>query len=556
MTEPTEPTAVRLARGVVAALLRAGIGEVVLAPGSRNAPLAFAVWDAARAGRLRLHTRVDERTAGFLALGLTRVGARAAVICTSGTAVANLHPAVLEASHSAVPLVVVSADRPASLRGTGASQTTDQVRMFGDAAAFVDLAEEAELAALDALLAPGAGSPGPLQLNVQLSGTLVPVEPWPAADIPVATVPDGPRIAGSRAADVYRARLAEGSAHALPAGPRTVVVAGDDAGPPARILAEAAGWPLLAEPSSGARTGPNALRCYRLLLDTDLGAQVERVVVVGHPTLSRPITRLVERPDVEVVSVRHAGRWARRPFPVAAEHDAVAAPDASSFADAAWLAAWQEADRAAARRVDALVAAEGEPTPYEVAGAVARALPAGGLLVVGASSPIRDLDLMGAVPPAGQRRLVLANRGLAGIDGTVSTAIGAALGRPHSTRAIALVGDVTFLHDHGGLVLGPREEQPDLTIVVVNDDGGSIFAMLEQGDPTYADAFDTLFGTPHGVDLASLCAATRTPHWRVESVAELEHALASPAGGLEVVEVRVRRDNRRALDTALRGLGA
>ncbi|WP_447646887.1 thiamine pyrophosphate-dependent enzyme [Nocardioides zeae] len=151
---------------------------------------------------------------------------------------------------------------------------------------------------------------------------------------------------------------------------------------------------------------------------------------------------------------------------------------------------------------------------------------------------------------------MLANRGLAGIDGTLSTAIGAALGRPHSSRALALVGDVTFLHDHGGLVLGPREERPDLTIVVVNDDGGSIFAMLEQGDPTYADAFDTLFGTPHGVDLASLCAATRTPHWRVESVAELEHALGSPAGGVEVVEVRVRRDNRRALDTALRGLGA
>lgn len=552
----TEPTAVRLARGVVAALLRAGITEVVLAPGSRNAPLAFAAWDAARAGRLRLHTRIDERTAGFLALGLTRVGARAAVVCTSGTAVANLHPAVLEAAHSGVPLVVVSADRPASLRGTGASQTTDQVRMFGDAAAFVDLAAEAELAALDALLAPAAGSPGPLQLNVQLSGTLVAVAPWPTSEIPVAGVPDGPRIAGSRAADVYRTRLAEGSAHVLPAGPRTVVVAGDDAGPPARILAEAAGWPLLAEPSSGARTGPNALRCYRLLLDTELGAQVERVVVVGHPTLSRPITRLVERADVEVVAVRHAGRWAARPFPVAVEHDAVAAPDAPGPRDQAWLAAWQEADRAAARRVDALVAAEGEPTPYDVAGAVARALPAGGLLVVGASSPIRDLDLMGRVPPAGQRRLVLANRGLAGIDGTLSTAIGAALGRPHSSRALALVGDVTFLHDQGGLVLGPREDRPDLTIVVVNDDGGSIFTMLEQGDPTYADAFDTLFGTPHGVDLASLCAATRTPHWRVESVAELEHALASPAGGVEVVEVRVRRDNRRALDTALRGLGA
>jgi 2-succinyl-5-enolpyruvyl-6-hydroxy-3-cyclohexene-1-carboxylate synthase len=154
----------------------------------------------------------------------------------------------------------------------------------------------------------------------------------------------------------------------------------------------------------------------------------------------------------------------------------------------------------------------------------------------------------------GDRRKVIANRGLSGIDGVVSTAIGAALGRAHGTRNLALMGDVTFLHDAAGLVLGPHEPRPDLTIVVVNDDGGSIFAMLEQGDAAYADRFDTLFGTPHGVDLASLCAATRTPHWKVESVAELEHALASPNGGIEVVEVAVRRDNRRDLDARIRGL--
>ncbi|MFW6773738.1 2-succinyl-5-enolpyruvyl-6-hydroxy-3-cyclohexene-1-carboxylic-acid synthase [Nocardioides sp. CPCC 205120] len=562
-TEPaTEPAAVLLARAVVGALVRAGVREVVLSPGSRNAPLAFAAYDAAAAGALRLHTRVDERTAGFLALGLTRGGSRAAVVCTSGTAVANLHPAVLEATHSAVPLVVVTADRPASLRGTGASQTTDQVRIFGDAAAFHDLAAPGEV---DTDLLAVAG---PVQLNVQLSGVLVPTAPWPAAAVPSPL----PREVGrSRLGAAYRRAVEDGSAHVLPAGPRTVVVAGDDAGPPARILAEAAGWPLLAEPSSGARTGPNALRAYRLLLDGPLGARVERVVVAGHPTLSRPVTRLLERADVEVVSWRHAGRWTRRPFPVAAEHDALAAPrsddgsangsgdgtgDGDGGPDLAWLREWQDADRAVSRRLDAAVAAEPELTPYEVAAAVARALPAGGLLVVGASSPIRDLDVMAAPPPAGERRLVLANRGLAGIDGTVSTAIGAALGREGSSRALALLGDVTFLHDAGGLVLGPREERPDLTLVVVNDDGGSIFTMLEQGDERHGDAFDTLFGTPHGTDLAALCAATRTPHWRVESLPELEHALASPAGGVEVVEVRVRRDNRRALDLRLRGLAA
>ena len=179
-----------------------------------------------------------------------------------------------------------------------------------------------------------------------------------------------------------------------------------------------------------------------------------------------------------------------------------------------------------------------------MAGAVSRALPAGGLLFVGASNPVRDLDLMVARYEVGGRRKVIANRGLAGIDGTISSAIGAALGRPRSTRALALMGDVTFLHDTTGLFLGPREERPDLTIVVVNDDGGSIFATLEQGAPEHADRFDTLFGTPHGVDVASLCAAARVPHLRVTGLPELEQALAMPNGGIEVVEARVRRDNR------------
>ena len=214
------------------------------------------------------------------------------------------------------------------------------------------------------------------------------------------------------------------------------------------------------------------------------------------------------------------------------------------------------ADRAVGRQLDELLRSEADLTPYEVAGAVSRALPPGGLLWVGASSPIRDLDLMVARYEVGGRRKVIASRGLAGIDGTVSTAIGAALGRPHSTRAMALMGDVTFLHDMTGLVLGPREARPDLTVVVVNDDGGSIFTMLEQGAPEFADRYDALFGTPHGVDIASLCAATRTPHLRVDEPAQLEQALASPNGGIEVVEVVVRRDNRRELDSRIRALTA
>jgi 2-succinyl-5-enolpyruvyl-6-hydroxy-3-cyclohexene-1-carboxylate synthase len=185
---------------------------------------------------------------------------------------------------------------------------------------------------------------------------------------------------------------------------------------------------------------------------------------------------------------------------------------------------------------------------------VSAAVPAGGLLFVGASNPVRDLDLMVARYDVGDRRLVVGNRGLAGIDGSVSSAVGAALGRPHSTRSLALLGDVTFLHDANGLVIGPDEPRPDLTVVVVNDDGGSIFASLEQGATAHAGSYERLFGTPHGVDLAALCAATGTPHRRVDTLAELRHALAGPAGGIEVVEAVVRRDDRRELDAAVRAL--
>lgn len=536
-----------LARSVVAALVEAGVTEVVLAPGSRNAPLSFAVYDADAAGLVRLHTRVDERSAGFLALGLTRVGARAAVVCTSGTAVANLHPAVLEAAHSGLPLVVATADRPARLRGTGANQTTDQVGIFGPLVPTLDLTGDASFGSESPVVAALADGRGPAHLNVQLDDPLVPPVEGAGWDL-------RPRLRTPAIGDKRQAGAA-GSPRLVPngisSGPATVVVAGDDAGPPARVLAQDGGWPLLAEPSSGSRTGENALRCYRLILDGPLGQRIERVVVLGHPTLSRPVSRLLARDDVDVWSRPPAGVWAERPFRVDTTFDRL---EVDPPTDTAWLEEWRAADREVSFRLDRLLAAEEGITPHEVAGAVGRAVPPGGLLYVGASSPIRDLDLMVPKYAVGDRRKILANRGLSGIDGTVSSAIGAALGRPHSTRCLALMGDVTFLHDANGLIHGPDEPAPDLTIVVVNDDGGSIFAMLEQGAGEYADRYDRLFGTPHGVDLASLCAATRTPHWKVESLPELEQAIASPNGGVEVVEVAVRRDNRRDLDARIRAL--
>lgn len=555
-SQPPRSPATLLATWLVDKLVERGLTDAVLCPGSRNAPLSFAL---AADERVTLHTRIDERTAAFLALGLAKSSHRpAAVVTTSGTAAANLHPAVLEAAHAGVPLVAVTADRPARLRGTGANQTTDQVRLFGDAASFVDLTEPAD-DPLDAAWLPD----GPIHLNCQFDDPLLP-------DASGAGRGDqgdrnrafaGQLRAQHRSADnspAFAGKVPSPATpphapppHPLPPGPRTVVIAGDDAGPPARVLAQDAHWPLLAEPSSGSRTGANPIRTYRLLLGTELGARIERAVVFGHPTLSRPVSRLLARPDVEVVSVRTRGRWPDRPFPVAAEHDRVSAPAAG---DLAWLAEWRTADRELGARVDAFVAEQPGLTPYDVAAVVNAANPPGGLLVVGASNPIRDLDLMATAHPVGERRMVLANRGLAGIDGTVSSAIGAALGRPRSTRAIAYLGDVTFLHDATALVIGPHEARPDLTIVVANDDGGSIFATLEQGAPEHAGSYDLLFGTPHGVDLASLCAATRTPHWRVSDRTELEHALASPNGGIEVIEAVIRRDNRRSLDEQIRSL--
>lgn len=525
MSDAVSSDATQVARAVVSALLAAGVREVVIAPGSRNAPLSFAAYDAAQAGLLRLHTRIDERSAAFLALGLTKAGSRAAVVCTSGTAVANLHPAMLEAAHAGVGLVAVTADRPASLRGTGANQTTDQVGIFGPAVSTTDLATDD---------VPPLG-PGVTHWNVQFREPLTPNDRWAPTVERVADA--GGTVRSSDAPVIGR----------LGQGPRTVVVAGDDAGVRARQIARAGGWPLLAEPSSGSRAGENAIRTYRLLLDGDLGAGIQRVVVAGHPTLSRPVAQLLSRAEVYELPAR--GIWPTRPCAVAgvlADDVEVEAPH-----DAAWLEAWQSADRDLSRRVDARLVAEGF-TPHQVAAAVGNALGPGEQLVVGASNPIRDLDLMMRPYPVGEHRKVLANRGLAGIDGVISTAIGVALTRDSQTYA--LMGDVTFLHDSNGLILGPDEPRPDLAIVVVNDDGGSIFATLEQGAEAYADRFERLFATPHGVDIEALCAATRTPHLKVASRVELEQALANPNGGIEVIEAVVGRADRRAIEQALRDL--
>lgn len=571
----------RSARVLLQALARLGVREVVLAPGSRSAPLAHAVAQAARVAHhdgagdvpaLDLHVRIDERSAGFLALGLA-MAARAqgslrpvAVITTSGTAVANLHPAVLEADHSGLPLLLLTADRPHELRGTGANQTTDQVGLLSPAvrltldvpAATGRPGEDRDLRhlasrAVAVALGRRTGAPGPVHVNLAFRDPLVPDEaPWPewSDDGLTEVVARGAaahRAGGGHAAAALTTGPPTASGRDLPARPevRTVVVAGDGAGPLARQVAEANGWPLLAEPSSGSRGGPNAIGAYRLLLGApDLGGAVQRVVVLGRPTLSRPVQALVARSGVETLVVApHGELW----------------PDATRSADqvltevsplllagglhtgTAWLSRWQAAGEAAAAAVRAASAGDGPMTGPGLAALVAEC--AADVLVVGSSNPVRDLDLVASwdEPP-----LVLANRGLAGIDGTLSTAGGIALGLDRPVRAY--VGDLTFLHDVGGLLVGPLERRPDLQVVVANDDGGSIFATLEHGAPEHAASFERVFATPHGADLAALCAGYGVAHVRADDPAAVRAALDSGptrGGGVQVVEVRVDRAGRR-----------
>lgn len=528
---------------VVDELIRLGVREAVLAPGSRSAPLALALAAADREGRLRLHVRIDERTAGFLAIGLIRgTGLPVPVVTTSGTAVANLHPAVLEASHSGLPLIVLSADRPPELRGSGANQTTDQIKVFGSAVRlFHELGtprrEVGQVAywrsqvsrAVSVAVGARTADPGPVQLNCALVEPLVPTdgEDWPES------------LEG-RTAGWTSVHAGSAQPSAIAPGPKTVVVAGDGASQAARLAAEAGSWPLFAEPSSRARIGPAVISAYRLLLSaSDLAGEIERVVVFGHPTLSRPISKLLARPDVEVIVVAPTGLW---PDPASRATSVVTGLEVTGADETDWLVSWQHADQLARPAIDKVLA-DGFSGPV-VAAIVGEAVGADGMLVVASSNAVRDLDLAPVVPIR-----TVANRGLAGIDGTLSTAVGAALANGGATYA--LVGDLAFLHDYNGLVIGPSEPRPDLRIVVLNDNGGGIFSTLEQGSSDHADHFDRVFGTPHDVDLAALCAATHTPHTLVETPEALRAALTPTVAGLSVIEARLNRTTHRTLQAQL-----
>ncbi|WP_299168893.1 2-succinyl-5-enolpyruvyl-6-hydroxy-3-cyclohexene-1-carboxylic-acid synthase [uncultured Arthrobacter sp.] len=541
------------ARRVTAALIASGITDVVLAPGSRSAPLAYALAEATERGELRIHVRADERVAGFTALGLALGSQRpAAVVTTSGTAVGELLPAVMEANHAGVPLIVLSADRPDELRGTGANQTTRQDGMFGvhvRAALDVPAGNDPAPYLAGALAeARGADGPaGPVQVNLAFRDPLVP-NFAEAAGPPEPTVSESGEQARFPAATTTTATAATTTTAAPPGndGARTVVVAGHGAGELAAVFAQHLRLPLLAEPSSNARFGSSVIGAYRLLLER-FGPRIERIVVFGRPTLSRPVAALLARTDVErALYVPEPQAWfeeGRRPERLISSLDELLS-FAGRGADG-WLEEWREAGARAEAALQLHLDEEPLLTGLHVADAVWENTTDN--LVVGSSNPIRDLDLMatGDWHPLE----VYANRGVAGIDGTISTATGIALAAGIPTRL--LVGDLTFLHDAGGLLLGTGEEGPDLQVVVLNDSGGGIFGLLEHGSPAalerYGTAVERLFGTPHSADLAALAKGYGVSHRLISTADELDSALAEPISGRSVLEVRADRARLREI---------
>ena len=547
-----------------------GVRDIVLSPGSRSQALALAATEFERLGLLRLHVRIDERGAGFLALGLAiESGQPALVACTSGTAVANLHPAVLEAHHSNVPMILLTADRPAELRGIRSNQTTVQpgifagaVRLCEDVAAPDGSTGEPEAAHALARLAYEAAtgtqtlSPGPVHLNLAFR------EPLSATVELVAGAPDGSRPGR---ADAAAAIVDAAPSLPLSPGPRTVVVAGAGAGPAAEQLARTAGWPLIAEVSSGSRFGPNLVVAYRDLLgEPDFGGQVQRVIVFGHPTLSREVPALVLRENVETIVVAPTGaEWYNPGHRVARFVRAVAATDeaiavASTREARAWAGRWVMASRgilAQDTQLDApafgahgmtkaeFAAMKAPVTRAILADAVWRASWPHDRLVLGASRLSRELDAR----VTGKKIPVHANRGLAGIDGTIATALGIALAsqagaHPLSTGTTRLlVGDVTLLHDAGSLLIAPGEVRPRLQVIVGNDGGGTIFDGLEVAATAAPSAIDRVLFTPQQVNLEALAAAYGWDYAQAATRSALESALTAPVARPMLLEVPLAR---------------
>lgn len=584
--------ATHAAAALLGELVAQGVRHVVVSPGSRSQALALAAAHLERTD-VRVHVRIDERVAGFTALGIGRESRMpAVVICTSGTAVANLLPAVLEAHHSGVPLILLTADRPPELRGVGANQTTRQPGMFSPNArleADLPVPEDIDpdgtgeqtlmfrrvaVDAVTAALGAGTRSPGPVHLNMPLREPLAGALPaWFAPDAAQpAEAPVEPEddAEAPRFGALYQGGGGIGESDVpveceaptrLEHGPRTVVVAGADAGADAEQLAHEGGWPLIAEIVSGARFGRQIVHGYReLLREPELGGRIERVVVLGHPTLSREVAALLSRDDVEVFAVRGPGEPLNlNGVTTAVDRITVAA----GAPDRTWLGEWMRASQAAsvdlsppAPDADALASA----VPTERLGAISaelgvirapldretlvdavwRATWPHDRLVFGSSRLVRVADRV----LGGKKVPVHANRGLAGIDGTVATGMGIALasqagGKPGVTRV--LLGDLTLLHDVGALLLSSAEAEPRIQVVVGNDGGGTIFDGLEVAQIAGDDAMRRVLYTPQEVRLEQLALAYGWEYHRITTRSALDQALTSPVGGRQLIEVPLPR---------------
>lgn len=584
MPDRTIAESVRTGAVIVDQLIRAGVREAVVCPGSRSAPLALALAEADRMGRLRLHVRTDERTASFLALGLAKASRKVVpVVMTSGTAVANCLPAMVEASMSGVPLMVLSANRPLALVGTGANQTIDQAEIFGthsratinteglEEHALRDSINRAVTAALD--VTAGGG----VHVDVPLVEPLVPgmiddlaLLAQDIAEAPAAT----PTFPVPRPLPFPEVTV--------DLSKRTLVIAGSAADQAwARSIAdELADIPTIAEPTAAAPDFPihsAALGMFTtgMVAHGEYSAltRPEQIVLVGRTTLHRPVAQLLADEAIELIILSDV-----REHPAPRQHITQVGSRVRVEGDhpEGWLQVCQgisDLGVEATRKALELKDEDGDEEPIEqfsavhAMAAVADQLSDGDQLVLGASSTIRDASLAG-LPFDGVR--TLANRGAAGIDGTVSTAIGAAMAyaaadpsAPRAPRTVAVMGDLTFLHDVTGLNIGPLETRPEnLLIVVINDDGGGIFETLEPGHPylrTFANAapaFERVFGTPTGADVASLCAAFHVEHQLVDNATDLARAVEdhgeAGTAGITVVEARVNREWRRVIQDHIR----
>jgi 2-succinyl-5-enolpyruvyl-6-hydroxy-3-cyclohexene-1-carboxylate synthase len=544
----------RFALTLVDELARAGVTDACLAPGSRSAPLALAL---AEQPGIAVHVHLDERSAAFFALGAAkRSGRPVVVLCTSGTAAANFHPAVLEADHARTPLLVLTADRPPELRGAGANQAADQLKLYGPAVRwFCEVGVPADDPAAgrywrslaSRAWAEATGPPaGPVHLNLAFAEPLVPLDPADEAE-PAEGRPGGaPWTAAPRGVPAAAPEDVDALVEAVRNTPRGLLVAGwgVDLDPLAvdGFLA-ASGWPVLADPLSGARRGPAAISAYDGLLRAPGfagGHHPELVVRVGGAPTSKALTAWLD-PSVPQVLVDPDGGWMdpgrSASLRLTADPSALLAAVAERLGGPAparpWLEGWLAADRMAREAIDGLLDDWAEPFEGRVARDLVAWVPDGGTLVVGSSMPVRDVDAF-AAPRDGLR--FVANRGLSGIDGFVATALGVAAAADEPVAA--LCGDLTLLHDASGL-LGAAGRPRGVVLVVCDNDGGGIFSFLPQARLP-RDLFEPLFGTPHGLDLAALAAAARVPATVVEKAADLLPALdaALAGGGTRLVVVR------------------